>query len=226
MMIILIIKINAMINMKVYDIPDEYVIMPNEYNFSEKIYVELWGAGGDGDNSRCGSLNGGGGGAYLKAQIYPKQQNLYIKVGKGSNTNGEFSSIMTINNDIILISDGGKSGINGGSEGIVTKAIGAIILRNISGNKGIECKYHCRDYFCTPIYDIQYGGCAGNGGSGGFGSSIYDQIIMNGKMPGGGGAPWCYNGGSMYMQYPAQCVTIYPYRNMGYGANGTVIVYF
>jgi hypothetical protein len=61
-----------------YTTPGNYVLTPKDYNYVEKIEVEIWGAGGGGD------IDGAGGsGGYMRTFLNTNQEKFNITIGMG-----------------------------------------------------------------------------------------------------------------------------------------------
>lgn len=214
-----------------YDVPGTYIVTPEKYNYGEKIIVDVWGAGGVGDDTSCiGQNYGGGGGGYVKISVNTNNHSFIINVGKGDMNNNGQSSISSDDGTINITVESGKSGKNGGNGGNVINITGGQLLLNGTGQNGIRCVIRCASDagagHCEPVSaKIQYGGSGSYGGIGGY-INYYHSYETDGSTPGGGGAPWCRYGS--YMQ-PQTCGDYdYPYaqRSKGFGGNGTVIIYY
>jgi hypothetical protein len=223
--ILLISNVYGNIYMKTFDKPGEYVIKNFEYNYSDEIIVEVIGAGGGGANQLA---DGGGSGAYIKASIFPKNKDIYIKVGNGGiacnryyenikSFHGE-SSILKIDSEIILLEAGGglSTRINKdlyscdsvyipNTKGIIKYAFtNGIIYTSLDGQNGYKA-YTWTTGYGNGIVVNGFGGNGGNtpyGGIGGQGgsdkSSYYNDPYV---YPGGNGMTPGGGGGGSWFDY-------------------------
>jgi hypothetical protein len=231
----------AEIQLLKFDIPGNYIIKPVDYNCSDNIIIELWGAGASGS---CGYGKAGGSGAYVKASISTNNNTFLIKVGFGGNApkcygsdnvygkNGTATSIMTIDNKINITVDGGKTISGLGTieqSATVLSTIGANIYITHSGqtSRDTYVPQSCGGQFPYPCGSN--GGSAYNGGLGGNGMSemVFPHVCFstntdagyynqkNGQNPGAGG------GSTACLSSDPQVIS-----SGGFGANGTVIIYY
>ena len=113
--------------------PGMYLLSASEYNFSDYIFIEMWGGGGGGSSYTIGI----GGGAFISAIVRTNKETFRLSVGKGGVRGDKYSydgcyrstseikifgepggdTKFTNGNYINLVAGGGGNGVN--NHGIV-----------------------------------------------------------------------------------------------------------
>ena len=219
------------INVLTYDEPGIYTLTPLDYGYSSEIIVKLWGAGAGGNGCHGG---GGQGGSYIKASVKTNLKTFNIKIGAGGRGGnrgchaycaipttshglaGNSSSLISIDKQIKLISNGGNSKK---TNIIIDKVITYVNATGQEGQKSICVPLvhgHCPTHtHCCSEYIHGNGGSAYNGGFGGTNTRGFIEDINNGANPGGSG--------SGYLSQ--SCGGTNTYR-AGDGGNGSIIIYY
>lgn len=177
-----------------FDEPGIYHLNRTTFNGSQSVLVEVWSAGG-----AAWYDNGGGGGAYVKAEVQPHGV-LVVTVGQGG-LDGENGTDSSVTGPFNIILHGGLGGKYGGHGGMIRMLMGCSrIYFKASGENGSP------NQLCGHQIYHGTGGSAPFGGWGGDGESP-KSYAGHGAPPGGGG-------GSALTE------------PLGNGAAGRVVFYF
>lgn len=183
--------------------PGDYRLAPQDYHYVDQIVVEIWGAGGAGGAGSAGGVGrnimGGGGGAYITANITTNQQYIDIHVGYGGAgverykwTTGLYPiciSEHTCNNSSARSRDSWIRIYDNSSDNIINLTAGGgmdggCTARN-STNGGIVTMDNTSDIYAVPGNS---GSDKTDGGSTPFGGAGGNATHRDGQVPGGGGA--------------------------------------
>jgi len=147
--------------------PGSHILTPEDYQYSDTLLIEIWGAGGGANPCRewVSLCAGGGSGAYVKAHMKANNLTFNITVGKGGKGGygdylyfpenstsistghegfpGENTYIQSTDPDISvnIIVGGGYEGDIGGLGGVIRSVRGASSHLAIDGQK-FQYMYH------------------------------------------------------------------------------------
>ncbi len=229
-------SISAKIQTIVLDQPNNYILSAKDYDNSENIIVNIWGAGSGGaitkvftycnnDKNECQKpeflFRGGSSGSFISANIITHGEPLNITIGKA----GISCDLDKFFDDTTscLGTDGGFSSVNNPNINLV--AMGGIsnCESYIMTNHKCQCSIYCNDSIAKPIiqFDETYGYIIDTANSN-IGDAILNEFINGSIAPAtsnlqfGNGAYCCPNKSLMWESSESKT----------YVGNGRVVIYF